>query len=134
LLEEMEATLEDCETSSNPELVRIADRFGLALRAFEDASEWLLDDGRSEAESQAGASPFLTLAGETVGGWFLAIGALAAQRRLKHEEGDAEFAHGKIALARYYAEAVLPLAPARAQEVTGAAAPLLAVPNAALDV
>lgn len=134
LLEEMEATQEDCQTSSNPELVRIARRFAPSLRALEDASEYLLDEQRGEAERLAGATPYLTLAGEVIGGWMLAVGALAAQRMLKNEEGDPDFARGKIALARYYAESVLPLAPARAAEIIGAAAPLLAVPDAALDV
>ncbi len=133
LLEEIEATLEDCQASSNPELVRIAAQLGPALRALEDSADVLLDPARDEPERLAGATPFLTLAGEVVGGYFLAVGAVAAQRRLKHKEGDAEFARGKIALARYYAESVLVLAPARAAEVEGAGAPLLSLPDSALD-
>jgi len=133
LMEEMEATLEDCATSSNAELPEIAKRLEPALRALEDASDWLLDEDRDDEERMAAAYPYLTLCGEVIGGYFLAVGAVAGQRRLKDKDGDAEFARGKIALARYYAESVLPLAPARAAEVTGAAEPLLDAPEIMLE-
>src|SRR5690606_20146955 len=133
LIEEMEDTLEDCAASSNPELVTIADRFRVALRALEDASDHLLEEGLSAGEGLASATPYLTLAAEVTGGWLLAVGAVAGQRRLKNSEGDPDFARGKIALARFYAESVLPLAPARAGEVMRAGAPLLAAPDAALE-
>ncbi len=47
----------------------------------------------------------------TTGGWLLCVGAVSAQRRLKNAEGDPAFAHGKITLARHFAETVLSTAP-----------------------
>ena len=82
-----------------------------------------------DRERLAGAYPFLTLASEVTGGYYMAIGAVAAQRRLKNKEGDPGFADSKVALARYYADSVLPKAAGHAAEVMGAADAMLDFPD-----
>ena len=109
LIEDIRQTIGDCATSSNPELPHIAERLEPACDALEAASKWLLE---ADAEDRlAGATSYLKLAGDVAGGWLLAVGAVAAQRWLKEEVGDADYARSRIALTRVYASTVLTSAP-----------------------
>jgi hypothetical protein len=67
----------------------------------------------------AGAVPYLKLMGTITGGWLMARGALAAQRRLAERNGDASFHDAKLTTARFYAEQVLATAPASLSAITG---------------
>ncbi len=73
----------------------------------------------------AGSVPLLELFGTVAGGWQLARGALAAERRLQAGGGEAAFLRGKITAARFYADHLLTRAPGLARAVVdGGAAPL----------
>ncbi|MEO1039307.1 MAG: acyl-CoA dehydrogenase [Pseudomonadota bacterium] len=109
LIEDVRQTIEDCATSSNPDLPHIAERLGPACDVLEAASAWVLD--ASNEDRLAGATSYLKLAGDVTGGWLLAVGAVAAQRQLKEGEGDADYARSRIALTRVYASTVLSSAP-----------------------
>jgi hypothetical protein len=69
------------------------------------------------ADRFTGATAFLKLAGDVVGGWLLCVGAVAAQRRLKEAEGDLDYARHRISLANIYAETVLAAAPGLLGEI-----------------
>ncbi|MEE2567407.1 acyl-CoA dehydrogenase [Hyphobacterium marinum] len=112
LLTDIRQTVEDCQTSSNPDLPEIGARLAKGADALEKAAKWLMKPGRDRADSLTGATEFLKLAGDVTGGWLLAIGAVAGQRRLKEGEGDPDFAEGRIDIARFYAETTLTAAPA----------------------
>ncbi|MFN4091996.1 MAG: acyl-CoA dehydrogenase [Brevundimonas sp.] len=107
LIAEMKATL--------PALGRLysgkpVERFANAVEAVEDATLWLLDrkaDPAAAADVLAGADAYLKLLGDTVGGWMLAKGALAAKARLDAGDGDAGWLKGKITLYEVYAANVL---------------------------
>lgn len=116
LFEDIEQTIETCTTSSHPDLPPIGDRLKDSLEALREATEWMKESDLSD--KLAGATPFLTLAGEVVGGWMLAVGAVAARRRQKENVGDPGFAARRIALANFYAEAVMTLAPSRVDEIS----------------
>jgi 3-(methylthio)propanoyl-CoA dehydrogenase len=73
------------------------------------------------AKALAGATPFLKLTGAVAGGWLLAESAIAAGRRLAEGRGDDAFAEAKLRTARFYAEHILPMAPAMVPAVTGGA-------------
>ena len=116
LFSDIVQTIEACTTSSHPDLPPLGDRLQDSLDAMREAVDWLKDADMKDR--LAGATPFLTLAGETVGGWLLCIGAVAARRRQKENIGDPAFAAQRIALANFYAEAVMTLAPSRVDDVT----------------
>lgn len=107
LIAEMKATL--------PALGRLysgkpVERFANAVEAVEDATMWLLDrkaDPAAAPDVLAGADAYLKLLGDTVGGWMLAKGALAARARLDSDDGDTAWLEGKIALYEVYAANVL---------------------------
>jgi len=81
---------------------------------------------------QAGATAYLKLMGDVVGGWMLAKGALAASRRLADGEGPRDWLQAKIALARLYADQVLSQAPGLAEAVAAGDADLKAATPEAL--
>ena len=116
LYDDIQQTIEACSTSSHPDLPPLAERLEDGLDALREAAAWLNDSDMSDR--LAGATPFLTLAGEVVGGWMLCVGAVAARRRQKENIGDPAFAAQRIALANFYAEAVLALAPSRVDDIT----------------
>jgi hypothetical protein len=98
-----------------------------AIDSFADATEWLLKNRTSQADVLAGATPFLRMAGLTVGGWLLARGAVAAARGLAATAdagGDRAWLDAKIATARFYVTQLLPAAAALLPAVTAGAAAL----------
>ncbi len=131
LIEEMRETVEDCATSSNPELPFIGVTLGTAIDTLESATAWLRDTAREKTDVLAAATPYQSIACETVGGYYLAIGAIAAQRLLKDGE-DQNFAKDRIALARYFAETVLSGVPGKSGDITAGGALLFGVSEAGL--
>ena len=131
LIEDIRQTVEDCATSSNPELPVLAERLAPACDALEQASAWLLD--ASDEDRLAAATPFLKLAGDVTGGWLLSVGAVAAQRMLKEGSNEAQYAKSRIALARVYAETVLTSAPGLLGDVMVGAEPLFGPGEAMLE-
>lgn len=116
LFDDIEQTIEACETSSHPDLPPLGERLRDSLESMREAVDWLKDADMQDR--LAGATPFQTLAGETVGGWLLCVGAVAARRRQKEEIGDPAFAAERIALANFFAESVMTLAPSRVDDIT----------------
>jgi alkylation response protein AidB-like acyl-CoA dehydrogenase len=130
LIEDIRQTVEDLDTSSNPDLPELAARLKPACDALEDASAWLLK--ASDDDRLAAATPFLKLAGDVTGGWLMCIGAVAAQRMLKDGENE-PYARSKISLARVYADTVLSSAPGLIGDIKLGAAPLFEPGEAMLE-
>ena len=75
----------------------------------------------------AGAVPFLHLCGVVCGGWQMARAALAAQRKLAADSGDADFYRAKIATARFFADQDLSRARGLAEATMHAGASTMAL-------
>jgi hypothetical protein len=108
LFTEMRATLPDLDHS-------VAGHLREAIAATERATDWLIE-GRASPDALAGATAYLQLLGNTVGGWLLAKAAPAAAAL-----PDKDYARGKLALARFYASQVLTGAPGLADAVQAGA-------------
>jgi len=89
------------------------------IDALEQATTWLLE--HRGADSLAGATPYLKLAGDVVGGWVLGRQALLAVG------GEEPWLQAKAPLARFYAAQVLSQAPGLAEAVMAGGADLEAV-------
>jgi hypothetical protein len=74
--------------------------------------------GHAQPDALAGATPYLKLLGDVVGGWMLAKGALAASRELAAGTGPTDYWRTKIGLARVYSEQILSQSPGLAQAVS----------------
>ncbi|MFZ5609110.1 MAG: acyl-CoA dehydrogenase [Pseudomonadota bacterium] len=84
-----------------------------ALAALAAASRWLMDKDMGSADHvAAAASPYLRLFALTLGGHLLAVEARAAQAQLAAGAPEKTLFHAKIATARFFAEQILPQAPA----------------------
>jgi hypothetical protein len=110
--------------SESPDLEPVARRLTAGVAALERATDWIL--ANSGAASLAGATPYLKLAGDVIGGWMLGRQAMAASG------SDDPWMQGKAALARLYASQVLALAPGLADGLTEGTADLEATSAAAL--
>ena len=95
------------------------------LAAVQAATGWLIERrGHAQPDALAGASPYLKLLGDVVGGWMLGKEALAASARLNANEGPADYWRTRIGLARLYAQQILAQAPGLTQAVTQGAVDL----------
>ena len=104
------------------DLVGVGAHMKAGVEAARAASEWL-KTYKGSADALAGATAYLALMGDVVGGWMLAKGALAAAAKIAGGDTD-PYWPARIALARVYADQVLALAPGKAVAVTASGADL----------
>ena len=99
--------------SNDPQLVQIADRLSAAADALEEATAWMADTMKADRDKGlAGATAYLKLAGDVIGGHFLTRGAVAARQ-------DGGALRGRMtALAGFFAETSLSEAPGRVAGIT----------------
>ncbi|MEL7481221.1 MAG: acyl-CoA dehydrogenase, partial [Pseudomonadota bacterium] len=117
MLWEMEVTARDARTANDPQFVQLAERLNDGIRALHDATDWMRDAMQTDREAAlAGATAYLKLAGDVIGGHFLTRAALEAR-------GDATKSH-ILALAGFFAETDLAEAPARVSSIKGGGAVL----------
>ena len=131
LIRDMKAELEAVEPTNDTDLALIRSALTIALKAFEEATVWMLAHyDSSPREAAAGAVPYLKLTGTVTGGWQMARSARIAHHLLASGEENAAFLRGKIATARFYAEHVLPEAGTWRDEITVGATSTLALEEA----
>jgi 3-(methylthio)propanoyl-CoA dehydrogenase len=95
------------------------------LAAVQAATGWLIERrGHAQPDALAGATPYLKLLGDVVGGWLLGKEALAASAKLVAQEGPADYWRTRIALARVFAQQILSQSPGLTQVVTQGAVDL----------
>jgi len=108
LIEEMSQVL--TRMQSRPELELFHEELAVAVQGLAESSAWLgqqLIEGRVQS-ALAGASPYLRQFGIVLGGWLLAVAAVAA---LDSPAGfDPGFLADKVNTARFYGEQLLPTA------------------------
>ncbi len=117
ICKEISATVSSLRTT--PGLEMVAGRLEAALGALERATHWMLAHRGPDALS--GATTYLKLAGDVIGGDMLARQALATAA------GEDDWSKSKSALARIYASQVLVLASGLADAVTEGGADLEAL-------
>lgn len=108
----------------------MADQLASATDALEQTTNWLLENGLANPnDALAGASPYLRLFSQVMGGWLHARSALASQRLLASGGGgfDTTFLEAKVATARFYADNLLPLVHGLVAAATAGAADLFAI-------
>ncbi len=128
LLAQIEALHRELAAAS-PELAGMGSALASGVSAVREATDWIMSHGAAEPnDALAGATPYLRLFGQVIGGWLLARSALAASRLLPGAGGsDAAFLRDKIGTACFYAEQLLPEAVGLLPAVTAGAGPLFRV-------
>ncbi len=114
MLTEIDETVRLARSANDPQFVQLAERLWAASKALAETTDWML--ARMKAEEQdkalAGATAYLSLAGDVIGGHFLARAALAARQK------DPDFRARQMALAGFFAETSLASAPGRVPGIT----------------
>jgi hypothetical protein len=119
LVAEIFPTASALKSADDAWLHTVGARLEAGLAAVQSATGWMLERrGHAQPDALAGATPYLKLLGDVIGGWMLAKGALAASERLVAGEGPQDYWRTKIGMARVYSEQVLAQAPALAQAVS----------------
>jgi alkylation response protein AidB-like acyl-CoA dehydrogenase len=133
LLADIRATCATLAVHTNEWLHAPALRLEATATAAAEATAWLMQrKGHAQPDALAGASAYLDLMGDLVGGWMLLRGAAVAADRLAAGEGDKDYWRMKISLARVFGESVLACAPAKAAAVKMGAVDLAVLTPAAL--
>ncbi|HLZ85023.1 MAG TPA: acyl-CoA dehydrogenase [Caulobacteraceae bacterium] len=119
LVAEIFPTASALKSADDAWLHTVGARLEAGLAAVQSATGWMLERrGHAQPDALAGATPYLKLLGDVIGGWMLAKGALAASERLVAGDGPQDYWRTRIGLARIYSEQVLAQAPGLAQAVT----------------
>ncbi len=119
LVAEIMPTAAELKTADDAWLHTVGARLEAGLAAVQSATGWLIERrGHAQPDALAGATPYLQLMGDVVGGWMLGKQALVASTKLALGEGPPDYWRTKIGLARVFAEQVLSGAPALAGAVS----------------
>jgi alkylation response protein AidB-like acyl-CoA dehydrogenase len=119
LVAEIFPTASALKSADDAWLHTIGARLEAGLAAVQSATGWMLERrGHAQPDALAGATPYLKLLGDVIGGWMLAKGALAASRHLADGDGPQDYWRTKIGLARVFSEQILAQAPALSQAVS----------------
>ena len=114
MLEDVDATAREARETNDPQLVQIAERLETASAALKEATDWIREAMKSDRETAlGGASAYLDLAGDVIGGHFLTRGAVKAR------QGDSLRRGQQLALAGFFAETTLAEAPGRIAGIKG---------------
>ena len=113
MLDEVEDTVREARSTNDPQLVQIADRLKAGIEALGEASDWMIEKMKSDQDTAlAGATEYLALAGDVIGGHFLTRAAVASR------SGDGASRARRLALAGFFAETALAAAPGRVASIT----------------
>jgi hypothetical protein len=108
MLADIRCTAREARATNEPKLVAIAERLEAAAGALDEATQWMIATMKSARETAlSGATAYLRLAGDVVGGHYLALSAISDRGRA-------------LALARFYAEDTLSRAPGSVAAITSA--------------
>ena len=129
MIEEIDQTARAARETNDPNLVQIADRLIAANQALSDATVWMKEKMRNDRDvALAGATAYLALAGDVIGGHFLTKGAVEA----RSEGGKMR---GRLtALAGFFAETSLAGAPGAVSSITQGGQAMLAESDALFGV
>lgn len=129
MMADIAATIRQARETNDPSLVQIADRLSAANSALGEATEWMRDAMQTNRETAlAGATAYLQLAGNVIGGHFLAKGAVSAR------ELDPQTRGKMTALAGFFAETSLAAAPGSVPSITLGGQTLLAESQALFGI
>jgi alkylation response protein AidB-like acyl-CoA dehydrogenase len=133
LLNDLRADLGCLEDQSDPDLTAIRRAVSQGLFLLEAATETLITLSREDvAQGAAVADPFLELAGTAIVGTLLGQQAGLAARRMAAAETPSDQHRAKIAVARFYADNLLPRAETAAAQVRQGTASTLSLDEALL--
>lgn len=129
MLADIEQTARAARETNDPNLVQIADRLITAKQALADATDWMTRMMKEDRDvALAGATAYLALAGDVIGGHFLTKGAVEARAEGGPMRGR------MTALAGFFAETSLSAAPGAVASITQGGQAMLAESEALFGI
>lgn len=129
MLADIEQTARDARETNDPNLVQVADRLIEANKALSEATTWMKRMMKEDRDvALAGATAYLALAGDVIGGHFLTKGAVEARAETGQIRGR------MTALAGFYAETSLAAAPGTIASITQGGQAMLAESEALFGI
>lgn len=129
MLDEIAETVRLARATNDPNLVQIADRLQAARTALSDTTAWMRTTMQTDRDTAlAGASAYLALAGDVIGGHFLTRGAVEARSQNSQRRGR------MVALAGFFAETSLASAPGAVASITQSGQAMLAESEALFGI
>lgn len=127
-IDEVHSLINGLNQRSEEGLVIIRRHLAGAVDALDNATHWVLDAaGENQIDALAGATPYLKLFGTVAGGAMLARSALCATESIEAGTGDGALMADKLAVARFYAEQILPQAAGLATSISTGSATIMAL-------
>ena len=128
LLQSMRATEGELGAMKGDDFTALRSALKQGVDVCAECVDWMVATYTKDIKAaHAGSVPFLMLMGIVAGGWQMSRAALAAERLLSENEGDAAFLKAKIVTARFYAEHLLPRAKSLRDEVVSGAGSVMAL-------
>lgn len=129
MIQEIEDSAREARETNDPNLVQVADRLATANRALSEATDWMRRTMREDRDvALAGATAYLALAGDVIGGHFLTQAAVQSR-------ADGGQIRGRMtALAGFFAETSLAAAPGAVSSITQGGQALLAESEALFGI
>jgi hypothetical protein len=119
---------QQCAGQDRTALGNIGRRLAAAADQLEASTNWLLEAGLEDQEhALAAATPYLKQFGNVAGGYYLALGALAAAEAIDGGAADKAYLESKIAIADFFADNYLSESESLTTAVTAGANKLEAI-------
>lgn len=129
MIAEVDQTAREARETNDPNLVQVADRLVEANKALSEATDWMKRAMNEDRETAlAGATAYLALAGDVIGGHFLTKGAVEARAEGGQIRGR------MTALAGFFAETSLAAAPGAVASITQGGQAMLAESDALFGI
>lgn len=129
MLDEVDATAKLARETNDPGLGQVAERLKAANAALREATVWMRETMQSDRDTAlAGATAYLALAGDVIGGHFLTQGAIGARSIGGQVRGQ------MTALAGFFAETSLASAPGAVASITQGGGLMLAESEALFGI
>jgi alkylation response protein AidB-like acyl-CoA dehydrogenase len=129
MLDEVDATAKLARETNDPGLGQVAERLKTANAALREATVWMRETMQSDRDTAlAGATAYLALAGDVIGGHFLTKGAIGARSIGGQVRGQ------MTALAGFFAETSLASAPGAVASITQGGSLMLAESEALFGI
>lgn len=121
------------ELEQDTDLARLGEQLIRVAETSEELTRWMLESQKDAVQDVlGGATPFLRLMGTLAGGYFLALGAKAANEELAAGSGDEIFLKAKVLTAQFYGDNILLPAQGLASAIKSGSAILFALTPEAL--
>lgn len=116
MIAEIDEMARKARETNHPQLVQIASRLEDGVAALKEATDWMINAMKTDRQAGlAGATNYLALAGDVIGGHYL----LKAATKAPQQTGETD--SNMLALAGYFGETTLANAPGRLGSITTAA-------------